>query len=79
MGLEYLRDPSPTGMSDHEPFEKAGIPSVWIEYREDSSTHGPGDSFSHVEASRVQSAGELVQGFIEQYLTPSRIASLVAR
>lgn len=77
LGLTYKQDPE--GMSDHEPFETAGIPSVWVESRDDPSIHGPGDTFEHVDFSKVQNAGLLVQGFLEQFLTPQRVDELIAR
>lgn len=72
MGLIFLQDTASTGMSDHEPFEKAGIPSVWVEWRDDPGIHGPQDNFAHVDASKVRQTGELLQRFCEEYLTPER-------
>jgi len=39
-GMTYRKE---SGMSDHEAFEKAGFPSVWIEDREPSTYHQPTD------------------------------------
>ena len=37
-GLVYLKDPSRYGYSDHEPFELAGFPAAWLEWREDTKS-----------------------------------------
>jgi aminopeptidase YwaD len=76
-GLSYLADTASFGMSDHEPFERAGIPSAWIEYRNDESIHGPGDTAAHVDATKVGNTGQFLQGFFEEYLTPERLAMLL--
>jgi putative aminopeptidase FrvX len=76
-GLSYLADTGSSGLSDHEPFERAGIPSAWIEYRNDENIHGPGDTTAHVDPSKVGNTGQLLQGFLEQYLTPERLALLL--
>jgi len=75
-GLSYLADTGSFGMSDHEPFESAGIPSAWIEYRNDESIHGPGDTSAHVDSSKVGNTGQFLQGFFEEYLTPERLSPL---
>lgn len=58
--ISYLRDPSRYGYSDHEPFERAGYPVVWIEWREDPLYHTAGDTYEHCNPSRVRQAGQLV-------------------
>jgi aminopeptidase YwaD len=75
-GLSYLADTSSSGMSDHEPFERASIPSAWIEYRNDERIHGPGDTSAHVDSSKVGNTGQFLQGFFEEYLTPERLSLL---
>ncbi len=56
-------------LSDHEPFEKAGIPSVWLEYMINGSydpfVHRAEDTWEHVSPKNLQFTGELVQRFIE--------------
>lgn len=58
-------------LSDHEPFEKAGIPSAWLEYMLDASgsydraVHTPADDYRHVSPSNLQYVGDFMQSFIE--------------
>lgn len=72
-GIAYRRE---SGMSDHEPFERAGIPSVWLEYREPPHYHGPGDTADTVNSAHVQAVGQMLQEFFEGYLTPQRVDQL---
>ena len=60
----YLRDPSSVGWSDHEAFERAGIPAAWIEWRDDPVYHTTADTSSHVVAAKLRSAGQLVLGVL---------------
>lgn len=78
-GLTLMADTSSTGMSDHEPFEKANIPAAWLEYRDFSFYHTPGDTVSTVDVAHVQNTGQLVQDFIESYLTVERVNQLTQR
>ncbi len=78
-GLIFKADRSPYGNSDHEPFEKSGIPSVWLEYGECPVYHQPSDTIQAVDAAHVQNVGCMLQGFFEQYLTPERMALLPTR
>jgi hypothetical protein len=73
MGMGYRRD---GGLSDHMPFEKAGIPTVWLEYREPVEYHQPTDIPSAVDYSHVQQVGSLLQQFFEQHLTAERVDAL---
>jgi aminopeptidase YwaD len=50
--------------SDHEPFEKAGIPAVWLEYKDDPWYHTPGDSYDKVNPTYIENTGRLLEGFI---------------
>ena len=77
-GLTYLEDQSQYGQSDHEPFEKAEIPSVWLEYRDFPAYHSPNDNIDAVDRTHVQSSGALLQEFFETYLTPERMDALLA-
>ncbi|MDD5779323.1 MAG: M28 family peptidase [Candidatus Thermoplasmatota archaeon] len=56
-------------LSDHEPFEKAGIPSVWMEYMIDGSydplVHKSEDTLSHVSPTNLKYTGDLLQRFFE--------------
>ncbi len=72
-GLVPRKDP---GWSDHEPFEKARIPSVWIEFTGGNPYHSPEDNILSVNWSNVSKAGSLLQDFFEYYLTPERVDAL---
>jgi hypothetical protein len=63
-GLVYLKDPSRYGYSDHEPFELAGYPVAWLEWRVDGVNHTSGDTYAHCSAAKIQKAGGLVLGFL---------------
>ncbi len=75
VALPYLRDPSRYGWSDHEAFERAGIPSAWLEWREDPLYHTTGDIASHVNENRVLTSGALVRGWLLG-MSPSQLAAL---
>jgi Zn-dependent M28 family amino/carboxypeptidase len=62
--LTYLRDRGSSGWSDHEPFEAAGFPAAWIEWRDDPATHTPQDVSSHVDQAKVAMTGQLVLDFV---------------
>ena len=62
----YLRDPGTYGYSDHEPFELAGFPAVWVEWREDPLYHTAGDTYEHCDATDVQRAGHMLAQFLAQ-------------
>jgi len=59
-GLRFLADPGKTGWSDHEPYELAGIPAAWIEWRDDPVFHTAEDTSGHIEPEKVRVAGQLV-------------------
>ncbi len=77
LSLTYLRDPSPYGYSDHEPFELRGIPAAWLQWREDPQYHTAGDTAAHCNLSRVKQTGDLVTAFLSA-LTESDLSSLQA-
>ena len=58
--LSYSKDPGPTGWSDHEPYEKAGIPAVWLERLQDPQYHKPGDTTAHLQPSAIKATGRLI-------------------
>jgi putative cell wall-binding protein len=62
--LPYLRDPGRYGWSDHEGFERVGIPAAWLEWREDPVYHTTRDTASHVQPSRVRVTGRLLRGWV---------------
>ena len=76
-GLVYLRDPSAYGYSDHEPFELAGYPAAWLEWRDDGAYHTSGDTYAHCSATKIQKAGGLVVGFLAS-LRQADLQALVA-
>jgi aminopeptidase YwaD len=59
-GLTFLKDPGKTGWSDHEAYELAGIPAVWIEWRDDPVYHTAKDTSAHIRPEKVRVAGQLV-------------------
>lgn len=69
-GMGYRKDP---GWSDHEPFERAGIPAVWIQFRGGHPYHSPADNLESVNVANLEKAGRLLQDFFESYLTPERV------
>ncbi len=72
-GLAYRKE---SGMSDHEPFDRAGVPDVWLEYTGGNPYHEPGDNFASVDSNHVQTVGTILQQFFEGYLTPERVDQL---
>lgn len=60
VSVSYSKDPGPTGWSDHEPYEKAGIPAVWLERLQDPTYHKAGDTTAHLQTSAVRACGTLV-------------------
>jgi aminopeptidase YwaD len=77
ISLSYLKDSSSFGYSDHEPFERAGYPAAWLEWREDPVYHTVDDTYEHCSADRIQEAGALVLGFLTG-LRPSDLEELQA-
>lgn len=72
----YMKDPSKYGYSDHEPFELAGIPAAWIEWRDDPVYHTTKDVASHVEWDKVRQAGQLTLDYVRA-LDEQRMATLI--
>ena len=56
--------------SDHEPFEKAGIPVVWLEYKDDPWYHTAADSYDKINPAFIENTGRLLEGFIRDYMPP---------
>jgi len=63
VNLSYLRDPGRYGWSDHEAFERVGIPAAWLEWREDPVYHTTADTASHVDQTRLDATGRLLRGW----------------
>lgn len=64
VSISYLKDPGKSGWSDHEPFERAGIPSVWLEWRDDPVYHTAGDDTAHLQTRKLGIAGGLVLDYL---------------
>lgn len=62
--MTYLRDPGSSGWSDHEPYERAGYPAVWVERLTDPAYHTRGDVTSHLQKSRVKETAKVVLGVV---------------
>lgn len=75
--LEYLRDPGSSGWSDHEAFERAGLPAAWLEWRDNPNAHTARDSFGRVDAGKIRTTGVLVNTWLRS-LTAADLAKLVA-
>jgi Zn-dependent M28 family amino/carboxypeptidase len=76
-GVVYMKDPSKYGYSDHEPFELAGYPAAWLEWREDTKYHTAGDTYAHCSSAKIQKTGGMVVGYLAS-LRLSDLQSLVA-
>jgi len=72
-----LKDEGTYGWSDHEPFELAGYPAVWLEWREDPAYHTSRDTYAHCDPDDVQRVGTMVLGFLDE-LTQADLETLAA-
>jgi Peptidase family M28 len=59
--LPYMRSAS---SSDHEAFESAGLPAVWLEYKDDPWYHTSSDSYDKIQPSYLENTGSLLRNFI---------------
>ena len=73
--LTFRKDPGKTGWSDHEAYELAGIPVVWIESLPDPGYHTTADTASKIQVRRVQRIGQLVLGYLASR-TQAQLAEL---
>lgn len=64
VAISYLADTAGSGSSDHEAFEKAGIPAVWLEWRDDPVYHTAKDTASHVDREHVRVVGQLLVDYL---------------
>ncbi len=62
--MTFKKDPGKTGWSDHEPYELAGIPAVWIESLPDPAYHTPRDVASHIDIKRYRQVGQLALEYV---------------
>lgn len=51
--------------SDYEAFENAGIPSVWLQWRKDTSWHTPKDTFDRIERADIDATGKILAAYLE--------------
>lgn len=63
-GLYFLKDTGRTGMGDHEPFELAGIPVAWLQWRSDPNYHTKNDTYSRIQWNKVDTVARLINGFL---------------
>jgi hypothetical protein len=75
--LSYLRDPGSSGWSDHEPFERAGLPAAWLEWRDDPNAHTPRDTYGRLHAEKVRVTGVLTREWLSS-LSADALRRLVA-
>ena len=73
--LPFLKDRGRYGWSDHEAFERAGIPSAWLEWRADAACHTRRDRYSRISRYRLASTGRLLTAWLAG-ITPEELASL---
>ena len=73
--LRYYKDTSRYGSSDHEPFERAGIPVSWIEWRLDPTYHTAADKVAHLQPQRLAVTGQLFLDWTAS-LTPADLVAL---
>lgn len=64
--IDYLKSPE---WSDHEAFEKIGVPAVWLERLPDPNWHTQNDKFKNIEKKNLQQIGDLVYSFFVNYQT----------
>ncbi|MDO8964145.1 MAG: M28 family peptidase [Coriobacteriia bacterium] len=76
--LTYVKDTAKTGSSDHEAFELAGEPAVWLQWREDPNYHTVRDTASRLVKAKVAAAGKLIAGFLDG-VDDARIADWYVR
>jgi aminopeptidase YwaD len=76
-GAKFLKDTGTYGWSDHEPFELAGYPAAWVEWRSDPDYHTAADTYEHAKSALVKRTGEMLLGFLLG-LTPADLDSLAS-
>ena len=64
--IGYSRDPGSSGWSDHEPFERLGIPSAWLEWLEDPAYHTARDTAGRLSLKVVKQSGDLTLALIRR-------------
>lgn len=61
---KYKKDPA---WSDHEAFERVGVPSVWIEYKEDPNYHTSRDTADKINYGNVQRVGDILLAYLTSF------------
>jgi hypothetical protein len=51
-------------LSDHEPFEAAGIPAVWLEVKDDPYYHTSADSYDKINPAFIDLTGRLLEEYL---------------
>lgn len=72
--LRYLKDSSRYGSSDHEAFERAGVPVTWLEWRSDPYYHTAKDTAAHVQPFRMLVTGTMLSGWVTAMTASDLIA-----
>jgi len=50
--------------SDHEAFERAGIPTAWMEWRPDPNYHSPNDTYDKISSFDIEATGRTLLEFV---------------
>jgi Zn-dependent M28 family amino/carboxypeptidase len=58
--LRELKDTGRYGWSDHEPFERAGIPVAWLEWKDDPYYHTTKDTAAHLQPHPIGVTGTML-------------------
>lgn len=77
-GMTFKKDTSTYGLSDHEAYEKAGIPATCVCWRTDPVYHTAEDTSGHLVAAKIAAAGTVVLEFVRG-LDGAALAGLTGR
>jgi Zn-dependent M28 family amino/carboxypeptidase len=76
--MTFLKDLGRTGWSDHEMYERLGMPVGWIEWQSDPNYHTKRDTADKLDSKRVKTTGRFVLGWLYS-LDAARIQALDKR
>lgn len=76
--MTFLKDLGRTGWSDHEMYERLGMPVGWIEWQSDPNYHTKRDTAEKLNPKRVKTTGQFVLGWLYT-LDAARIKALDKR
>lgn len=76
--MTFKKDTSSYGMSDHEAYEKAGIPAAVVCWRDDPVYHTAEDTSGHLSEAKIRAAGTVVLEYARG-LGETELAALTAR